>query len=423
MPRKRFADKGECLIARCPRQCIDQGKINLVEAPLKIGDDIEVIGGRIKHKPITVGTARQAILAAATVQHIIAAVAKQSIRARPANQRVIPGQPAQLVVTIAAVERVTQPPSGEGICDGIAGQHIGSREGTHHVFKTAERAVGRYAGLIGTAEHVVSQRTERTEIKRIDAISARNGLRGRTRNKPVIAVKKTDGARNGATTIVKRIVALAQGDEQIFDNAAAIVEAVITSTHVHRARHRAAPVIKHIVGCREKKWPFSGQIIKRHVGQPAVDLLPGSAFFRPPKQSLLRGGKKSRLAGQDPLALPFKLVGRAKIFLPLLSAVIAASFLAEFGAEVIKIFPGSVLGPGFVSSVMPVVPGLQLMPTGGVEPTQANLSAWFKAGVVCVGMGSQLFTKEIIAQKNWTELQDSISKAMAIIADLRKPSI
>jgi 2-dehydro-3-deoxyphosphogluconate aldolase/(4S)-4-hydroxy-2-oxoglutarate aldolase len=94
----------------------------------------------------------------------------------------------------------------------------------------------------------------------------------------------------------------------------------------------------------------------------------------------------------------------------------------DLGAEVIKIFPGSVLGPGFVSSVMPVVPGLQLMPTGGVEPTLANLSAWFKAGVVCVGMGSQLFTKEIIAQKNWTVLQENISKAMAIVADLRKPS-
>jgi 2-dehydro-3-deoxyphosphogluconate aldolase/(4S)-4-hydroxy-2-oxoglutarate aldolase len=92
----------------------------------------------------------------------------------------------------------------------------------------------------------------------------------------------------------------------------------------------------------------------------------------------------------------------------------------DLGAEIIKIFPGSVLGPGFVSSVMPVVPGLQLMPTGGVEPTRENLSAWFKAGVVCVGMGSQLFTKEIIAQKNWTLLQENISKTLAIIADIRK---
>jgi len=92
----------------------------------------------------------------------------------------------------------------------------------------------------------------------------------------------------------------------------------------------------------------------------------------------------------------------------------------DLGAKVIKIFPGSVLGPGFVSAIMPVVPGLQLMPTGGVEPTEANLSAWFKAGVVCVGMGSQLFTKEIIETKNWARLVQSVAEALAIIKKIRK---
>lgn len=90
------------------------------------------------------------------------------------------------------------------------------------------------------------------------------------------------------------------------------------------------------------------------------------------------------------------------------------------GAEVIKVFPGSVLGPGFVSAVMPVVPGLQLMPTGGVEPTEQNLSAWFKAGVICVGMGSQLFTKEMINGKQWKELEEKVRSAMKIIESLKK---
>lgn len=92
----------------------------------------------------------------------------------------------------------------------------------------------------------------------------------------------------------------------------------------------------------------------------------------------------------------------------------------DHGAEVIKIFPGSVLGPGFVSSIMPVVPGLQLMPTGGVEPTEQNLRGWFKAGVMCVGMGSQLFTKDIIAEKNWSSLKDKVSEALRIIQQIRK---
>ncbi|MEK6781151.1 MAG: bifunctional 4-hydroxy-2-oxoglutarate aldolase/2-dehydro-3-deoxy-phosphogluconate aldolase [Bacteroidota bacterium] len=92
----------------------------------------------------------------------------------------------------------------------------------------------------------------------------------------------------------------------------------------------------------------------------------------------------------------------------------------DLGAKVIKIFPGSVLGPGFVSAIMPVVPGLQLMPTGGVEPTEANLSAWFKAGVMCVGMGSQLISKEIIETKNWSRLQQNVTEALAIIKKVRK---
>ncbi|HEY0743095.1 MAG TPA: bifunctional 4-hydroxy-2-oxoglutarate aldolase/2-dehydro-3-deoxy-phosphogluconate aldolase [Chryseosolibacter sp.] len=88
----------------------------------------------------------------------------------------------------------------------------------------------------------------------------------------------------------------------------------------------------------------------------------------------------------------------------------------EFGAEVIKVFPGSVLGPGFVSSVLPVVPDLNLMITGGVEPTESNLASWFNAGAFAVGMGSQLFTKEILDKKDWPQLKLKVSQALAIAA-------
>src|SRR5688500_10280104 len=92
----------------------------------------------------------------------------------------------------------------------------------------------------------------------------------------------------------------------------------------------------------------------------------------------------------------------------------------ENGAQVIKVFPGSVLGPGFVSSIMPVVPDLQLMITGGVEPNEKNLAAWFKAGAMSVGMGSQLFTKEILERKDWKALEASVSDILQIIRTIRK---
>jgi 2-dehydro-3-deoxyphosphogluconate aldolase / (4S)-4-hydroxy-2-oxoglutarate aldolase len=108
-----------------------------------------------------------------------------------------------------------------------------------------------------------------------------------------------------------------------------------------------------------------------------------------------------------------------KLWIPGCATLTEIVTAKDLGAKVIKVFPGSVLGPGFISSIMPVVPGLQLMPTGGVEPTEANLSAWFKAGVICVGMGSQLFTKEIIETKNWDRLQQSVADALAIIQRIK----
>jgi 2-dehydro-3-deoxyphosphogluconate aldolase/(4S)-4-hydroxy-2-oxoglutarate aldolase len=109
-----------------------------------------------------------------------------------------------------------------------------------------------------------------------------------------------------------------------------------------------------------------------------------------------------------------------KLWIPGCATLTEIVTAKDLGAQVIKIFPGSVLGPGFVSAIMPVVPGLQLMPTGGVEPTETNLSGWFKAGVVCVGMGSQLFTKELIETKDWERLQQSVASALTIIKKLKK---
>jgi 2-dehydro-3-deoxyphosphogluconate aldolase / (4S)-4-hydroxy-2-oxoglutarate aldolase len=92
----------------------------------------------------------------------------------------------------------------------------------------------------------------------------------------------------------------------------------------------------------------------------------------------------------------------------------------ELGAEVVKIFPGSsVGGPDFVSGVKGPMPWASIMPTGGVSPDEANLKGWFKAGVHCVGMGSQLFPKDVIEAGNYQAITDKCSEALAIILKLR----
>jgi 2-dehydro-3-deoxyphosphogluconate aldolase/(4S)-4-hydroxy-2-oxoglutarate aldolase len=54
------------------------------------------------------------------------------------------------------------------------------------------------------------------------------------------------------------------------------------------------------------------------------------------------------------------------------------------------------------------------MPTGGVEPTLENLTEWFDAGVTCVGMGSNLITKEIVQKKDWKALKEQVTAAVKI---------
>jgi len=91
----------------------------------------------------------------------------------------------------------------------------------------------------------------------------------------------------------------------------------------------------------------------------------------------------------------------------------------ELGCEIIKLFPGDIYGPQFVKGIKGPQPWTSIMPTGGVSPTKENLSAWFGAGVTCVGMGSQLISKEIIANKQYSKLTQDVKNALALIEKIR----
>ncbi len=91
----------------------------------------------------------------------------------------------------------------------------------------------------------------------------------------------------------------------------------------------------------------------------------------------------------------------------------------SMGATLIKVFPGDLLGPAFIQSALSVMPGLKLMPTGGVEPTRENLKAWFSSGVACVGMGSKLIPKEMIANRQWDALTERIRNTLSLVKEIR----
>tara|TARA_R110000868_G_scaffold145181_4_gene365241 strand:- start:16045 stop:16713 length:669 start_codon:yes stop_codon:yes gene_type:complete len=91
----------------------------------------------------------------------------------------------------------------------------------------------------------------------------------------------------------------------------------------------------------------------------------------------------------------------------------------ELGCEIVKLFPGDIYGPKFVKGVKGPQPWTSIMPTGGVSPTEENLSGWFTAGVTCVGMGSQLISKDILASKDFVKLKSDVKTALAIIKKVR----
>ena len=91
----------------------------------------------------------------------------------------------------------------------------------------------------------------------------------------------------------------------------------------------------------------------------------------------------------------------------------------ELGCEIVKLFPGSVYGPKFIKSVRAPQPWTKIMPTGGVAPTEENLTGWFSAGATCVGMGSKLITKEILEEKNYEELEQKVRSTLALIQKIK----
>ena len=104
-------------------------------------------------------------------------------------------------------------------------------------------------------------------------------------------------------------------------------------------------------------------------------------------------------------------------YTPGCGSVSEIGFAQEVGCDLCKIFPaGNVGGPSFVKNIKAPMPWSMIMATGAVEPTEENLSAWFKAGVTCVGMGSKLFPKEMIAAGNWEAISTLCRDALATVS-------
>ena len=99
------------------------------------------------------------------------------------------------------------------------------------------------------------------------------------------------------------------------------------------------------------------------------------------------------------------------------SEIIAAE---NNGIKFIKLFPGNMLGPEFLSGIKDIFPKLLFMPTGGVDTTKENIEGWFKAGVCAVGMGSKLISKKLMEAKDYGTMESETKKVLELIASIKK---
>ena len=116
-----------------------------------------------------------------------------------------------------------------------------------------------------------------------------------------------------------------------------------------------------------------------------------------------------------------KVCNRRKIpYSPGCGSASEISYAEELGVEIVKIFPGTqVGGPEFVKAVLGPMPWTRIMPTGGVEPTEESLRAWFGAGIVAAGIGSKLITSDLLKAKDYTGIEQKVRDTIALIKKIR----
>jgi 2-dehydro-3-deoxyphosphogluconate aldolase / (4S)-4-hydroxy-2-oxoglutarate aldolase len=90
------------------------------------------------------------------------------------------------------------------------------------------------------------------------------------------------------------------------------------------------------------------------------------------------------------------------------------------GIKFIKLFPGNMLGPEFLSGIKDIFPKLLFMPTGGVDTTRENIEGWFKAGVCAVGMGSKLISKKLMEAKDYGTIETMTKEVLELIGTIKK---
>jgi 2-dehydro-3-deoxyphosphogluconate aldolase/(4S)-4-hydroxy-2-oxoglutarate aldolase len=175
-----------------------------------------------------------------------------------------------------------------------------------------------------------------------------------------------------------------------------------TAVEIVNACARGGARVVEFTNRGEAAYPVFVELVKHFAKvEPSIILGTGSIIDAPTAALYLAAGANF-IVGPSFNPEISRLCNRRKIlYIPGCGTENEISTAEEFGAEICKVFPGDTLGAGFIKAVMAPCPWHRLMPTGGVDATEASIGEWIKAGAAAVGLGSKLITAQAIKAKDY----------------------
>jgi len=168
---------------------------------------------------------------------------------------------------------------------------------------------------------------------------------------------------------------------------------------------------------------FSDLVARMAKEEPSVILGVGSVLD-PGTAALYISSGANFVVGPVLNADVAKVCNRRKVpYSPGCGSASEISQAEELGVEICKIFPGEqVGGPAFVKAILGPCPWTLIMPTGGVDATEESVKGWIRAGVACVGMGSNLIRKDFVSAGRWQEITGLVQQVLLWIKEARGQS-
>jgi 2-dehydro-3-deoxyphosphogluconate aldolase / (4S)-4-hydroxy-2-oxoglutarate aldolase len=196
---------------------------------------------------------------------------------------------------------------------------------------------------------------------------------------------------------------------------------VETSLELASTCSRGGAKVVEFTNRGEGAYPVFTELAKRLASADAEVILGIGSIMDAPTAALYLAAGANFVVGPGFNPEIAKLCNRRKVlYIPGCATETEISKAEEYGAEICKIFPGQTVGgPAFVKAVMAPCPWHRLMPTGGVDATEAGLSEWIKAGAAAVGMGSKLITTQAVKDKDYDGIAKKVSVCIGWIKKAR----